>query len=176
MEPPGGAPIRPSHLHSQPSRSSALSPAARFALRRASSAEETPARAWLRSRPPKVATTTGARVFLRCWYHLRPSGEHQPSPSAYTGSARPGVPIPKWSPDQTWTVAHRASVQSQPAKACRSITDQPPALRPPPPAQTPRTVTSPFPASHAGPILWPESIPNGSSLVLTKSVDKFRRR
>ena len=49
-------------LRSQPCRSYALRLAARLALQTGSSAEETPAEGWRRSRPPKVATATGARI------------------------------------------------------------------------------------------------------------------
>ena len=84
---------------------------------------------------PKVATATGARVFPRCSYHLRPSSEHQRQ--GYTGwpirlrwMGQPGVPIPKWAPDQTWTA--RASGHNRGRPADRSPVSGPLYGRPAP--------------------------------------------
>ena len=131
LEPAARSSSRVYPLRSQPCRSYALRLAARLALQTGSSAEETPAEGWRRSRPPKVATATGARAFPAML--VPPGPEQQASAASLYGLAHPptlGVPIPKWAPDQTWTA--RASGHNRGRPADRSPVSGPLYGRPAP--------------------------------------------
>ena len=120
-------------LCNQPSRSYALHLAARLALQTGSSAEETPAQGWRRSRPAKGGHShrgEGVPAML-----VPPAPEQRASAASLYGLAHPptldgpaGGPDTKVGPGPD---LDRTSVRAQPGQTCRPIPGQRPALRPP---------------------------------------------